>query len=141
MNSLAPLPPYKSRSIVSPPEKLVVMNGQNTKIPQFTVHNPESFSCRVQVLDEPHFGRAGTIFPQLFDCDFSRVSQSNLNRGWAKGRVDPDRNPWFRAWSGLENRDSRVPDRVRDRPLGSGIPGKPGFFRAKFVFQEKVAKY
>ena len=75
VNSLAPLPPYKSRDIISPPEKLIVMNGQNTKIPSFRVNNPERYSCRVQVLDEPHFGRAGTIFPQLFDCDFSKASK------------------------------------------------------------------
>ena len=35
----------------------------------------------------------------------------------------------------------RVTGRVRDRPLGPAIPGKPGFFKAKFVFQKKVAKY
>ena len=46
------------------------MNGQNTKLKPFTVNNPKGYSCRVQVLTEPHFSRAGTVYPQLFDCGF-----------------------------------------------------------------------
>ena len=53
---------------------------------------------------------------------------------------DGQRAGFWRAGSGLENRDSRVPGRVRNRPLGSGIPGKPRVSKAKFVFQEKVVK-
>ena len=37
--------------------------------------------------------------------------------------------------NGLENLDSRVPGWFRDRPLGSGIPGKPSVFQANFIFQ------
>ena len=60
-----------------------------------------------------------------------------IQQGWAKGRVfpgrvNPARNSGFRDGSGLKNRDFRVPGRVRDRPPGSGIPGKPGVFKAKF---------
>ena len=64
--------------------------------------------------------------------DFESINR-RLNQEWAKGlffagRVDPARNSGFQAGSGLENRDSWVPGRVRDRPLGSWIPGKPGVF-------------
>ena len=46
---------------------------------------------------------------------------------------EPARNSGFRAGSGFENRHSRVPGRVRDRPPGTEIPGKPGVFKAKFL--------
>jgi hypothetical protein len=48
----------------------MVMNGQNTKLKPFKVNNPDGHSCRIQVLEEPHFARAGNVFPSLFDCGF-----------------------------------------------------------------------
>ena len=51
-------------------EPLIALNGQNTKLNSFPVSNPDGYNCRIQVLDEPHYSRAGQVYPQLFDCEF-----------------------------------------------------------------------
>ena len=55
-------------------EPLVALNGQNTKLSSFPVSNPDGYNCRIQVLDEPHYSRAGQVYPQLFDCAFDQGS-------------------------------------------------------------------
>ena len=51
-------------------EPLIALNGQNTKLNSFPVSNPDGYNCRIQVLEEPHYSRAGQVYPQLFDCEF-----------------------------------------------------------------------
>ena len=51
-------------------EPLIALNGQNTKLNSFPVSNPDGYNCRIQVLEEPHYSRAGQVYPKLFDCEF-----------------------------------------------------------------------
>ena len=68
------LPPFLSESIIGPLSTLTVLNGQNVHLDTFPVSNPANYSCRIQVVNEPHYSRAGGIYPQLFDCSFTKGS-------------------------------------------------------------------
>ena len=68
---------WRILSISCSPSKLdplVALNGQNTKLSSFPVSNPDGYNCRIQVLDEPHYSRAGQVYPKLFDCAFDEGS-------------------------------------------------------------------
>ena len=52
------------------------------------MNNPENYSCRVKVLNEPAFSRTGSVFPDVFDCDFDYGSVWDEHYGGSLLRKD-----------------------------------------------------